>query len=153
MSLDVYLTIPEPRPASPREAIFVRREGATIEITREEWDRLMPDRAPVTATVDEAASDRTVVFTANITHNLSGMASKADLYRALWRPEDLGITKAEQLIQPLATGLVQLYGNPCWFKKFDSPNGWGTFDTLLSFVERYLTACQVYPSADVTVSR
>lgn len=32
----------------------------------------------------------TEVFSANITHNLGEMADKAGIYKACWRPEEIG---------------------------------------------------------------
>ena len=68
---------------------------------------------------------RIEVYESNITHNLSGMAREAGIYECLWRPEEIGITKAEQLIKPLEEGLALLKREPEHFKKFDAPNGWG----------------------------
>lgn len=49
-----------------------------------------------------------VVYSANITHNLGKMADEASIYYALWRPDEIGITKAGQLIIPLREGLLLL---------------------------------------------
>lgn len=48
------------------------------------------------------------VYDANITHNLNTMAEEAGIYKHLWRPEELGITKAKDLIEPLAEGLAKM---------------------------------------------
>jgi len=40
----------------------------------------------------------TTIFEANITHNLNRMAQAAGIYEALWCPDEIGITKAAQLI-------------------------------------------------------
>jgi len=37
----------------------------------------------------------TSVYDANITHNLGAMAEAAGIYKHLWRPEEIGITKAQ----------------------------------------------------------
>ena len=37
-------------------------------------------------------------YEANITHNLSRMAQDAGIYHYLWRPEEMNITQAGQLI-------------------------------------------------------
>lgn len=95
----------------------------------------------------------TRVFESNITHNLNKMAEEAGIYKHLWRPEEIDITKAEQLIEPLEKGLVLLKSDPERFKKFDAPNGWGLYEHLVGFVEEYLKACKKYPDADVSVSR
>jgi hypothetical protein len=95
----------------------------------------------------------TLVYDANITHNLGAMAAEADIYRFIWRPEELGITKAHELIEPLREGRSLLLSEPERFKKLDAENGWGVYVQFLSFVGRYLKACIEYPDADVEVSR
>lgn len=95
----------------------------------------------------------TRVFDANITHNLNTMAEKAGIYDALWRPDEHGYEKAEQIIPILKKGLQKLEGNPTRFKKYDSPNGWGTYDNFVPFVRKVLEACEEYPDADIEVSR
>lgn len=95
----------------------------------------------------------TGVFDANITHNLGGMAEEAGIYQHLWRPEEIGISKAEQLIEPLTKGLELMKSDPERFEAFNSPNGWGLYEDFVPWVERYLEACREYPDADVSVSR
>ncbi len=95
----------------------------------------------------------TEVYGANITHNLGPMASEAGIYEALWRPEEIGISKAKQLIKPLTKGLKLLKSDPARFEAFNSPNGWGTYRHFVPFVERYLEACKEYPDAAVKASR
>jgi hypothetical protein len=93
------------------------------------------------------------VFDYNITHNLGKMASEAGIYQHLWRPEELGITKASQLIEPLKTGLFALLADPEKFKAFNPENGWGSYEGLVKFVFAYLQACLQYPDATIGVSR
>ena len=93
------------------------------------------------------------VYDANITHNLGRMADAAGIYQACWRPEEIGVTKAGQLAPLLRVGLEALRADPERFRAFDAPNGWGTYDQFVPWVERYLAACEVHPDADVWVSR
>ena len=95
----------------------------------------------------------TTIYDSNITHNLSAMASDAGIYRHLWRPEELGITKAAQLIEPLRMGLLLLKSDPARFQKHNAPNGWGLYEHFVPFVENYLAACEENPDAAVRVSR
>jgi hypothetical protein len=94
-----------------------------------------------------------VIFDANITHNLSQMAEEAGIYKHLWRPEELGIKKASELIKPLTDGLNLLKENPKTFEKFNPNNGWGSYDGLVRFVENYLEACKENPDAEISVWR
>lgn len=93
------------------------------------------------------------VYGANITHNLGPMAREAGIYMHLWRPEEIGITTAGQLIEPLERGLELLKSDPARFEKLDSPNGWGRYKHFVPFVEKYLEACRETPDATVRVSR
>jgi hypothetical protein len=92
-------------------------------------------------------------FSSNITHNLGKMAGAADIYYELWRPEEIGITKAAELIEPLKRGLQLLKENPAKFQQFDSPNGWGLYKHFIPWIEEYLQTCIDNPDADVSVSR
>jgi hypothetical protein len=95
----------------------------------------------------------TQVFWRNITHNLGKMAGEAGIYEALWRPDEIGITKAEQLIAPLSVGLDQLLERPEHFRALNPKNGWGDYEALVDMVRAYLEACKEKPDADVSVSR
>ena len=95
----------------------------------------------------------TCVYDSNITHNLNRMAEAAGIYKHLWRPDEIGITKAEQLIAPLSEGLDKLQANPDFYRTFDSPNGWGKYEHFVPFVQKYLAACRENPGAKVEVSR
>ena len=94
-----------------------------------------------------------VLFEANITHNLNKMAIQAGIYKHLWRPEEIGITKAKGLIEPLRAGLLLMIANPDHFDKFDDENGWGTYIQFMPWVQKYLIACENNPEATVEVSR
>lgn len=95
----------------------------------------------------------TTIYSANITHNLTKMADAAGIYMHLWRPDELGITKARELIEPLRAGLARLVANPVHFKQYDSPNGWGLYEHFVPFVRKYLQACEENPDADVRTCR
>lgn len=148
MSLDVYLTLPGVQRTNG-ERIFVREDGQTKEITRAEWEERCPGREPIV--VSDSGGDE--VYSANITHNLNSMAAEAGIYKALWRPEEIGITHAEQLIAPLRAGLSLLKSDPERFRKFNPENGWGTYEALVQFAADYLVACEEYPTATVSVWR
>lgn len=96
---------------------------------------------------------RECYFDANITHNLTRMADAAGIYKHLWRPEEIGITKASQLIEPLRIGLELLQSDRKVFEIFNPENGWGSYDGLVKFVSNYLEACESYPEAEVYASR
>lgn len=92
-------------------------------------------------------------YDSNITHNLNKMASESGIYKHLWRPDEIGFDRAEQLIQPLTDGLALLKSDPARFEAFNSPNGWGMYEHFVRFVEDYLNAGIERPKAKVRVSR
>jgi len=151
MSLDVYLTIKDGAYAPRRsERIFIRRDGGMVEVTRAEWDEMHLGVEPV-AVVEEM--DGREVYSANITHNLTGMAREAGLYEPLWCPEEIGAKEAGDLVAPLASGLDSLLTDHERLQQFNPPNGWGDYDGLVRFTENYLAACQMWPDAEVRVWR
>lgn len=92
-------------------------------------------------------------FRASITHNLTDMADAAGIYGAVWRPDENGITKAKQLIEPLKKAIAEMKADPERFKKLNPANGWGTYSIFLPWLERYLEACLAEPEANIMVSR
>jgi hypothetical protein len=151
VSLDVYLRMPGLVTAKESGGIFIRENGETREISREEWDERFPGREPLRML--EVTDDSGEVFEANITHNLGRMADAAGVYDCCWRPEEHGFTHARQLIEPLRQAVAAMRADPEKFRAHDSPNGWGKYEHFLPWLERYLAACEEYPDAEVRVSR
>lgn len=149
MSLDVYLEIDDVV-TRDRSGIFIRRHGEIEEISRAEWDEMCPWHEP---TILDSVPTKREMYSANITHNLNRMAAEAGIYKHLWRPEEIGISKAADLIEPLGRGLALLRSDPERFETFNSPNGWGTYRDFVPFVEGYLDACRMYPDATVRACR
>jgi hypothetical protein len=80
------------------------------------------------------------------------MAEEAGIYKHLWHPDEIGITKASELIEPLEIGLTLLKAEPARFEAFNSPNAWGMYEHFVPFVEACLNACKEYPDANVRTS-
>jgi len=95
----------------------------------------------------------TEVFNCNITHNLGKMADAVGIYQYLWRPEELGITHARDLIEPLTKGLELLKSDPERFRKLEPANKWGTYDVFVPWIKEYLDACIANPDAEVLADR
>lgn len=93
------------------------------------------------------------VFDANITHNLGHMARVAGVYDCVWRPDENGIERALELIEPLRAGIAAMKDDPDRFRVFDSPNGWGLYENFLPWLEKLLEACEKHPTAHIAVSR
>ena len=156
MSLDVTLYLPHASESEPRDRIYIRRGGQTVEITRTEWDEMFPDREPVVLRMSDAESDLAgaPVFDGNITRNMGRMARECgQLYDALWRPDEHGWSHARDLITPLRNGLAILQTDHDRLQQFNPENGWGDYDGLLAFASGYLAACREWPDAEVSVWR
>lgn len=103
----------------------------------------------------------TVVYSANITHNLAKMAGEVKLkkgltlYNVLWRPDecDPPLTKASEIADLLDDGYWVLLSDPDYFKQFNPKNGWGSYDSLVKFVDEYRSNCFQNPDADIGVCR
>ena len=147
MSLDVYLTGKKGRRVTGT-GIYVREDGSNRELTVDEARERYPELV-----IEPVLQETEELFSKNITHNLRRMAEAAGIYREMWRPDEIGLTKAEQLIEPLQRGLDKLTGNHWVYVTYNPDNGWGTYDGLVEFVRAYLDACRKYPDAEVHVSR
>ncbi|MFA5943160.1 MAG: hypothetical protein WC876_01700 [Candidatus Thermoplasmatota archaeon] len=99
------------------------------------------------------AKTRPTLYGSNITHNLGKMADAAGIYQVLWRPEELGIARAAELVPLLELGLGALRSDPAKFRALEPSNGWGTYAGFVPWVEAYLAACREYPGATVRASR
>ena len=93
------------------------------------------------------------LYTNNITHNLGKMAKKAGIYTPLWKPEEVRVIVALDLIGYLEKGLDNLKKDAKYFKQFDAENGWGKYEDFVFFVEDYLKACKKNPEALIEISR
>ena len=89
------------------------------------------------------------VFEANITHNLTDMAREVGAYYPVWRPDEVGIERASQLIEPLTYSIGIMRENPDKAKAHNPANGWGDYDGFLGFLLDYRTACVKHPDAKV----
>jgi hypothetical protein len=94
-----------------------------------------------------------ILYEANITHNLGKMAKEAGFYQALWRPEEIGITKAKELEPYIRKGVQEMVEKPDYYEQFNSPNGWGTYDNFLPWLVKLNRALKKYPEAFIEASR
>lgn len=140
MSLDVYLEVEREPTEAERAYNLLKSNGFGLyaeELGAKHGDDIGPEQ----------------IYWANITHNLNKMADAAGIYKHLWHPEELGIIKAKELIEPLMNGLMMLRGDPEKYKQYNAANGWGKYENLVPFVSEYLEACKANPEANVRVSR
>lgn len=109
--------------------------------------------------VDLMVTQPVSVYSANITHNLGRMAAVVDvgddltLYQILWRPDEIPLTTARQLIVYLAQGMNVLLDDADRLRDYNPENGWGNYNNLLNFTKEYLVACMENPDAELSISR
>jgi len=89
----------------------------------------------------------------NVTHNMNNMAKAVGLYQVLWSPEEVGITMASQMIEPLEEAIKELVANPDKYKAYNPANGWGSYDIFVSFCRSVLSTCEENPDAIIEVSK
>lgn len=94
----------------------------------------------------------TRVHHGNVTHNLNRMAMEVGIYQCLWHPEDVGVTHAHQLIDPLRAAIRAMLADPERFRAHNPANGWGDYEGFLAFCRRLADACEEYPDAEVEAS-
>ncbi len=116
-------------------------------------DLIGEEKETVCYACNQKHKEKETLFNTNITHNLGEMAREAGIYKALWRPEEIDAKIAKDIIDIVESGLIDLKSRPEHFRKFDSPNGWGTYKHFVPFVEEYLKALKEYPDAEIEISR
>jgi hypothetical protein len=96
---------------------------------------------------------RTEVFDAHITHNLTEMADAVGIYKPIWRPKECGIKTASDMIPYLTDGIAELKREPEKYRELEPDNKWGTYENFVPWLERYLAACEEYPDAEIHACR
>lgn len=139
MSLDFSLYYERPETEYERAVKLLREAGMDNAANCLEW-QTDPESVPP-------------AFDTNITHNLNRMAEEAGIYKHLWRPEEIGIKTARDLIEPLTAGLELLESDAPRFEKLSAENGWGTYKQFVPFVRKVLAACKEHPESKISVSR
>jgi hypothetical protein len=90
------------------------------------------------------------VFHCTITHNLSPMATKAKIHTALWRCKDY--TLASELCPKLFKAIMFCHKNKVMLEKYNPVNGWGSYESFITNLQKIHSACISYPLARVYVS-
>ena len=98
-------------------------------------------------------------WSANITHNLGEMADHVPvgdttLYKACWRPEEIGIKTAGELLPLIVEGLHYMIDHRKELEQYNSPNGWGSYNGFMKFLLNYKEALEDNgPDCEIEVSR
>lgn len=148
MSLDIYIISPEPVKRKST-GIWVRDNGQTRELTREEAIERFPDADP--ESIQEIEIETNEFWHGNITGNLHKMAQECkiecdpqheglSLYDLLWRDEYPWEMSHLEYTQCLLTCLVSLTDEPERYKQYNPSNSWGTYEQLVEFVRSFIHA-------------
>lgn len=138
MSLDIYLF---------KNGFDIQKSRADIAATYTKLQVIKDELEQLEDDFEEAK-----LSSLNITHNLNNTAKAAGLYEVLWRPEEVGITTAFQMIAALEKGLEELVANPDKYKVLNHPNGYGSYEDFVSFCRSVLDNCRKYPDAVIEAS-
>jgi len=91
----------------------------------------------------------------NITHNLTAMAKAVvltnlqddddpyTLYDLLWRGD---VCKVSVFVTLLPRAIRKLEDAPEYYRKFDQPSGWGTYDDFMSMLIKLQRCCNDVPN-------
>ena len=111
-----------------------------------------------------ASSKEIEIESLNITHNLNTVVSELGLlvglpyYEVIWRPDELfGLKNGEVPTVLVLKILPDLIKNLLKFEDrltgYLPSNGWGTFESLIDFLCKYLSLCYKYKDAYVYCCR
>jgi len=93
------------------------------------------------------------VFHGHTTHNVVPMAKEAGAYHLLWRPDEVPITTAGQLTDPLLVARAVMQHDPARFAARNAPNGAGTVSDWTAFLHCVAEASTTWPAATVRATR
>ncbi|MDL2255661.1 hypothetical protein LJC38_03665 [Parabacteroides sp. OttesenSCG-928-K15] len=135
--------------------IYFFKNGFDIQKSRADIDAAYTKLQAIKEELEQLECDykEATLSNLNVTHNLNNMAKAVGLYEVLWRPEEIGITRASQMIPFLEKGIEELKANPEKYKTFTPPNGWGDYDIFVDFCKSVLRDCREYPDATIEVGR
>ena len=88
------------------------------------------------------------VYDTQFTYNFREMAEKAGIYEPCFNPDKY--TKAGDMVRELTNAILKLNTDPSYFKKFNAPNGWGTYEQFIRIVRDYRDMCEKYPDASIS---
>lgn len=88
----------------------------------------------------------------------AGRGTRHDEFRMfrrlhVWRPEENGIETASDLIEPLKRGIAAMKADQERFEALNPPNGWGSYDRFLGWLERLIEECNEHPDAKIRAYR
>jgi hypothetical protein len=103
--------------------------------------------------IDFVAMRAQTIGSFNITHNMAAMAEEAGVYDCLWHGPENGYPRAADLICPVRAAITDMELRPGHYKRFNPENGWGSYDTFLSWLKRVHDMCRNNPDALIETGR
>jgi hypothetical protein len=132
-------------------------------IDKEDWQKAKDNEDPLWGKEYDS-----FLYQANITHNLNVMARvvSEEFYQALWHPHKLilGLEDdeyndevgppilAQEIVTYIETGLETLKKDSEKFVRYNASNGWGTYETFVPWLEKYVKALKDNPNSLIMVS-
>ena len=86
----------------------------------------------------------------NYTHNVTPTWSKAGVYDSLYNSAGM---KAGSIVPILEKGVFHMRMHPEEYTPLNPPNGWGSYDSAVDWLDEVLTVCRKYPEAEIGVSK
>lgn len=88
----------------------------------------------------------------NITNNLIDFAIALNCYECIWKPKNLNIITAYQLLPHLYEAYYNVIKYGDIYLSLLPKNGWGTKEQFLNFIDQYIEACITYPNTLIETS-
>ena len=83
------------------------------------------------------------VWEGRISHDTAGMADRAGIHKAIWRPHEIGADYTDDIVELLEDGIRKLEDDPHRFVL--NEDHWESYEELLHFSREYLNGCKVHP--------
>lgn len=80
-----------------------------------------------------------------ITHNLNEMAIALGVYEIIWKPDEVFPNqdiKPSMVVDKLEEAYQDLKNNKNKYSQFNPKNGWGDYEALSYFIDRYINICK-----------
>lgn len=87
---------------------------------------------------------RLVVYDGNITHNVSAMWNKANVYNVLYGSNG---ARCGDYLEQLQAGIAKMIAPKSEFEKLNPANGWGNYKVALDFLIEFTQAVAENPNA------
>jgi len=81
-------------------------------------------------------------FIGNITYNVDQMYNKA--FGEYWR-DVINNKVANDVLELMNKAIDNMERSPNDYKKLEPDNGWGDYDTALTFLKEFYDECKTYP--------